>query len=393
MSIRLTVRILLVLAATAPAASAQTADDLFASGVVHDLRIFMNSRDLQLLHENFEDNTWYQADVEWRGMRVRSVAIRSRGDGSRNPTKPGLLVDIDRFVGGQRFLGLQAFVLDNFWQDPALIRESVTMALFARMGQPAPREGYARLFINDIYVGAYAIVEAVDAAFLARAFGDGGGYVFEYQWLDEFHGEYLGQSLDRYRERFSPETHTLDADSSLYAPLHDLFREINRPMSATWRESVERYLDVHGFLTHLAVERFVSEIDGVLGSWAMNNFYVYRPAGSTRHQLIPWDRDNAFQAVDSSVMLGINDNMFARRLLEHPDLRAFYLQELERVAGAASGWLDSEIVARSNVIRAAAQADTGKPRSNEEFEAGIAFLRAFAQQRAGFVLAEVARLK
>ena len=382
-----------ILVAFAPVASAQTADDLFAPGVVHDLRIFMNSRDLQLLHDNFEANTWYQADVEWRGMRVRSVAVRSRGDGSRNPAKPGLLVDFDRFVGGQRFLGLQAFVLDNFWQDPALIRESVTMALFARMGQPAPREAYTRVFINDALVGVYAIVEAVDAAFLARAFGDEGGYVFEYQWLDEFHGEYLGQSLDRYKEKFSPETHVLDADSSLYAPLHDLFREINQPMSGTWRASVERHLDVQGFLTHLAVERFVSEIDGVLGSWAMNNFYVYRPSGSTRHQLIPWDRDNAFQTVDASIMLGTNENMLARRLLEHPDLRAFYLQELERVAGAASGWLDAEIAARADVIRAAAYADANKPRSNEEFEAGIAHLRAFAQQRAAFVLAEVARLK
>jgi hypothetical protein len=125
----------------------------------------------------------------------------------------------------------------------------------------------------------------------------------------------------------------------------------------------------------------------------MNNFYIYRPAGSTQHQLIPWDRDNSFHALDSSVMLGASDNVFARRLLEHPDLRAFYLQALERVAGAASGWLESEIVARANLIRDAAYADTSKPRSNQEFEEGISFLRAFAQQRAGFVLAEVARLK
>src|SRR5688500_16972750 len=143
MAIRLTLRIAIAVLVATPV-FAQTADDLFAPGVVHDLRIFMNSRDLQLLHESFNANTWYQADIEWRGLRVRSVAVRSRGDGSRNPTKPGLLVDMDRYVGGQRFLGLPAIVLDNFWQDAALIRESVTMALFARLGQPAPREAYAR---------------------------------------------------------------------------------------------------------------------------------------------------------------------------------------------------------------------------------------------------------
>ena len=385
--------IALLVFGAAPSAFAQTADELFAPGVVHELRIFMNSRDLQQLREHFDENTWYQADLEWRGTRVRSVAVRSRGDGSRNPTKPGMAIDFDRFVGGQRFLGLQSLTLDNFWQDAALIRESVAMALFARMGQPAPRESYTRVFINGALVGVYAMVESVDAAFLARAFGDDGGFVFEYQWLDEYHGQYLGESLDHYKQRFTPETHQRDADATLYTSLHDLFREVNQPMSGAWRDSVERHLDVQAFLTHLAIERFLAEIDGVLGNWAMNNFYIYRPSGSTQHRLIPWDRDHAFQAVESSVMLGINENALAKRLLEHPDLRESYFQALEAVAGAAGGWLDSEIAARADLIRAAAYEDPGKPRSNEEFEAGIALLRAFAQQRAGFVLAEVARLR
>jgi spore coat protein H len=372
---------------------AQTADELFAPGALHDVRLFMNSRDLQLLRENFDDNTYYQADLEWRGMRVRSIAIRSRGDGSRNGTKIGLRVDFDRFVSGQRFLGLPSLILDNLWQDGSLIRESVAMALFARMGQPAPRESHARLFINDTYAGVYAIVEAVDAAFLARAFNDTTGYAFEYQWLREFHGEYLGDSLGAYKELFAPETRELEADSSLYVPLQELFREVDRPLSSTWLDGVERYLDTRQLLTHVAIERFVSEIDGILGNWAMNNFYVYRPAGSTRHQLIPWDRDNAFQAMDSSVLRGASENVLVRRLLEHPDLRAHYLQALEAVAGAAGGWLEQEIVARADVIRAAAYEDPSKPHSNEEFEAAIAYLREFAQARAGFVLAEVARLR
>lgn len=131
--LRLATRIVLVtLAATASTAHAQTADDLFAPGALHDLRLFMNSRDLQQLRETYEEDTYYQADLDWRGMRVRSVAIRSRGGGSRNGTKPGVKIDFDRFAIGQRFLGLESLVLDNLWQDPSFVRESVTMALFTR---------------------------------------------------------------------------------------------------------------------------------------------------------------------------------------------------------------------------------------------------------------------
>jgi len=373
-------------------AHAQTADDLFAPATLHDLQVFMNTRDLQQLRETYLENTYYQADLEWRGMRIRSVAIRSRGYGSRNPVKPGFAIDFDRFAAGQRFLGLESLVLDNLWQDGSLVRETVTMALFERLGQPAPREAFTRVFINGEYQGVYALVEAVDPVMLSRAFADPGGYAFEYHWLDEFHGEYLGRSLNRYKELFEPATHGFDADAALYLPLHDLFREINAAPSPAWRESVERLLDVRGFLAHVAVETFVSENDGILGNWAMNNFYLYRPSGSTEHRFIPWDRDNAFLAADSPILLRAGDNILMRRLLEHPDLREFYLQALERCA-REGGWLEQAIVARANLIRAAAYADDRKPFPNDRFEADVAFLSAFARSRPGFVLAEVARLR
>jgi len=326
---------------------------------------------------------------------VRSVAIRSRGHASRDPVKPALRIDFDRYVDGQRFLGLKSLMLDNLWQDATLVRESVTMALFTKLGQPAPREAFTRLFINDVYQGVYTSVEAIDSDFLSRAFGDAGGYVFEYQWQSPFAGEFLGQSLQPYKVRFKPESHALEDDTSLYSPLHDLFLEVNQPESATWRESVERYLDIPGFLTHVAVETFVSELDGLLGFWTMNNFYVYRPTGSTRHYFLPWDRDRSFQTIESSVMLRADENVLLRRLLEHPDLRAFYLQALETCAGVASqnGWLEQEIVARADLIRAAAYADSRKSHSNEEFEGEIGFLQTFARVRPGIVLAEVERLK
>jgi hypothetical protein len=139
----------------------------------------------------------------------------------------------------------------------------------------------------------------------------------------------------------------------------------------------------------------VSELDGLLGFWTMNNFYVYRPTGSTRHYFLPWDRDRSFQTIESSVMLRADENVLLRRLLEHPDLRAFYLQALETCAGVASqnGWLEQEIVARADLIRAAAYADSRKSHSNEEFEGEIGFLQTFARVRPGIVLAEVERLK
>ena len=88
---------------------------------------------------NYSENTYYTADLQWRNIRVRNAGVRSRGSASRNGDKLGLRVDFDRYVTGQRFLGLKSIVLKNLWQDGSFMHEALAMAFFARMGQPAPR--------------------------------------------------------------------------------------------------------------------------------------------------------------------------------------------------------------------------------------------------------------
>ena len=116
-------------------------------------------------------------------------------------SKPGLRIDFNRYSSGQRFLGLASLVLDNLVTDPALVRERVSMAFFARLGQPASRESFARVYINDVYQGVYALVEPVDGDFLARALGEKSGYLFERHFRQPYYGEDLGDDPTAYRSR------------------------------------------------------------------------------------------------------------------------------------------------------------------------------------------------
>ena len=48
-----------------------------------------------------------------------------------------------------------------------------SMQLFKRLGLVAPREIFARLFVNNAYAGLYAIVESIDKTFVAaKSFGE-----------------------------------------------------------------------------------------------------------------------------------------------------------------------------------------------------------------------------
>jgi spore coat protein CotH len=374
-------------------AAAQSVDELFDAQTLQEVRLLINSKDLQLLRANFTENTYYPADLIWRGQRVRNVGVRSRGAGSRNPVKLGLHVDVDRYTSDQRFVGLSSLVLDNLVQDPSMVREQVTMAFFNRVGVPAPREAFARLFINNEYQGVYAIVEEIEPAFVARTLGEDAGYLFEYHWVAPFRGEDLG-ALAAYKPLFELRNHRTEADSVVYGALGDLFREA-ATSDATTRERIERYLDVPAFITLLAAENFLAENDGVLGYAGMNNLYMYRLAGTTRHRFLPWDKDNTFLQTDFPILSRLDDNVLSRQLLAFEDLRALYLETLDRCARVAAeeAWLLNEVTRSSALIADAARQDTRKFSSNAEFDAGVEFVKAFAAERPAFVLASLAGLR
>jgi spore coat protein CotH len=65
-------------------------------------------------------------------------------------------VDFNRH--GRSKFGLKSIVLKNLWQDGSMMHERLAMSFFARMGQPASRESFCRLYINNEF-GSYVIVE------------------------------------------------------------------------------------------------------------------------------------------------------------------------------------------------------------------------------------------
>src|SRR5687767_6137762 len=303
------IRVLLLVLVLVPAlAGAQTSDEFFDSRTLHEVRLYIHSADLRQLREHYLEDTYVPGDFEWRGIRVRNVGVRVRGLASRSARKLGLRIDFNRYVGERTFLGMSAVVLDNALKDPSFLRERTSMAFIRRMGQPAPRESFGRVYINGAYEGLYAFVESVDTRFLARELGDGLGYLFEHKFAGGFHGEFLGDDYAPYKVRFEPQTHRLESDYTLYAPIRELFREVNQDVDQVWRERVGWLVDLNQLVTHVAIETFLAEHDGFLGGAGMANFYLYRPVATNVHRLLAWDRDTTFQEIDAPIFARAAEN-------------------------------------------------------------------------------------
>ena len=386
--------VLATAAVSGPVRIAAQPDDaaLFDTSQLQDLQLFLNAGDVERLRERYLDNRLYAADLQWRDTRVRNVAVRSRGGGSRNPVKLGLLLEFDHYVADQRFAGRRSLVLDNLWQDPSMIRERVAMALYARLGQAAPRESFARLFINGDYQGLYAIVENIDEDFIVRTTGRTPAQLYEYHWVRPYYFEELGDDLSTYRELFEARSNTRASDTELYQPIEDMLRAINSSADTLWREEVSAHVDLEQVVTSVAIGAFMSEWDDVLGYAGVNNVYLFRPAGSTQHQFLPWDRDNAFHDEDPWIFRRIEQNVLLQRALTYPDLYALYLDTLERAAEAAGQgrWLENEMRTAAAVIASAVADDPRTPYPHQQHQEDLEFLLEFARRRPQDVLSQVA---
>lgn len=382
-------------------ARAQTQDDFFNTATLQDIRLTISRRDWQALRDHADADTYYAADLRWNGLTLHNVGIRSRGHFTRNGLKPGLRIDINRYLSGQQFLGLTAFVLDNDYSDASLMRERLAMTLFARLGVPAPHETHARLFINEDFAGVYTIVESIDRAFVRRTFGDGeahaerGGQLFEYRWTRPYNFEYLGPALESYAEIFTPQMYDTGSMSGVFGALEELVRTINDATDERFVEEVGRQIDLPLVIRYLAVENFLAEIDGLVGEWGLHNFYLFRRHDDGRAFVLPWDKDTGFSSVDHPVDYHLAENVLVRRALAAPDLRQLYVdtlmecariaQEYDAAASDSRGWLEREIDRVASMLRDAVAEDPVAPFSLEAFDTEVERLRQFAIRRPAVV--------
>jgi spore coat protein CotH len=396
-------------AAQPPAVPDETAP-FFDDSVVHDLYFAVNNKDWQTLKDNYLDNTYYPVDFKWQGIIVRNAGIRSRGTGSRSGAKPGLRLDFDRYTSNQKFLGLKSIVLRNSTQDPSNVHERLSMLLFRKLGLVAPRETYARLFVNNVYAGLYAVVESIDKTFLANNFGNDEGYLYKYDYTVGDPAYYMtyrtSDPADYVPHPFKPETHETDPHGDV---IERMVWTVNNATDAGFRAAISAYLDLTDFVKHVASEVFVADNDGFIGNWGMNNYYIYRLPANNQFRFIKWDKSEAFKDTPDYWIwhnhLDAPDpsrNRLWNRVMAQPDLKTLFLdtlvecarlaQELPSDAAATDtrGWLVTEVDKQANLIRAAVVADTTRPYTTDQFEAAVGFTRQFALMRPDFVRTQVA---
>ena len=256
--------------------------------------------------------------------------------GSRAGARPssGPKIDFNHFSSGQRFLGLASLVLDNLITDPSMVRDSVAMSFFSRLGEPSSRPGICQ-GLHQRRVPGPLCARGSGRRRLPRAHHRRTRWVPVRTPFRRPLPRFGSQRRPRGLSNGVPATDTrVEADTVLFTPIRNLFREANQPVDSAWRDRVEQYIDLKQLVTHAAIETFLAEKDGVLGESGMANFYLYR---SRSLPIVTGSSSGT-----KTAPFGNRQADRARRRPEHPvqprpafeDLRAF----ISTCSSAARGW-------------------------------------------------------
>ena len=157
----------------------------FDTNRVATVRIVMKEKDWEFTRANAVSEQYVQADFWFDGELVPDVAVRPKGNASLWETlkmgsqRFGLKVDFNFFNRARTFHGIKKLNFNNGWSDPTLIREYLAYEIFEQMDIPTPRASFVDLYINELHLGVYTMVEQIDLTFLARHFPRSDGNLYK----------------------------------------------------------------------------------------------------------------------------------------------------------------------------------------------------------------------
>jgi hypothetical protein len=259
------------------------------------------------------------------GVLYEKVEVRFKGNSSYHSAEKNgeiklplnIKFDKDHKLPG----GYDRLKLANGFRDPSFIREVLSYEI-ARKYLPAPKANFAKVYVNDEYLGLYTSAEDVDKAFLKEHYGYHKGVMFKCD------PNWRAERPDYCPEGDKASLMYLGKDSLCYQGLYEL--KSDRGWSELIRltklleapdEALEKILDVEEALWMLAFDNVLVNLDSYVGAFS-HNYYLYQDTFGLFHPIL-WDMN---LSLGGFTLLTVEDNLKTKDL-QHFSLFTNYNNE------------------------------------------------------------------
>jgi len=238
--------------------SQEKGDKIFDGTILHEIKFYSDTEPnlYELLQS--EVNTFFRpyhlVKMVFDGEEVDSIGIRVKGFSSAQfSDQVPFKIDINEYVSEQTFDGEKKLNLGNSFADLYRQKDRVAYELFKRAGVAAPRSAYAEVYINDIFINMYLLVEQIDKTFIKENFAD------------------LGSSL------------TKKGPTGSKVIYGDNFN--SNPILLVGSEDRLSKVNLESYFKFIIINHIIVAGD----NYPDNNFYFYHSEKEDKVYFIPWD--------------------------------------------------------------------------------------------------------
>ena len=276
--------------------------DIFDPDRIHEIKIeFDHPHWANKLHTLKQQGNGKRmiARVTLDGEVYDSCGVRYKGNSSyksvRNleSTKLPFNIKSNHKKKGQLFQGkTRTLKLSNIFRDPSFVREVLTYEIGSHY-MHCPRSSFAKVYVNNAYLGLYNCTESIDKYFLNNHFGSHKGTFFKCDpdWHnpdlpDCGEGEkaslvYMGKDSICYQGFYE-----LKSDHG-WKDLIELITVLNKNP-----KEIGKYIDIEETLWMHAFNNVLVNLDSYIGRLC-HNYYLYRDTNDIFRPLV-WDMNLSF---------------------------------------------------------------------------------------------------
>ena len=125
-----------------------------------------------------ENEEYHSADITVDGVKIENAGIRTKGNmtlrsiASSESERYSYRIKFNKYVKGQKLLGLDELCLNSGYSDPSYMREYLHYKALRELGMNVPYTAFCNVYINGELSGFYLAVEGLDSTFLKEKFGE-----------------------------------------------------------------------------------------------------------------------------------------------------------------------------------------------------------------------------
>jgi spore coat protein CotH len=298
---------------------------VFDQTQVRTYRFTISQSDLNYLNTYGYREEYVPTTLNFEGTNLGQVGVRYKGSGYTLPRcffpegdttrgypnktcpKISYKIKFTEYEPERRFYGMKKLNLHAFANDNSKMHEMLAYGLYRAVGIPAPRTSYAKVYVNDNYMGLFLAVEEIDGRFTKSRWPNDGsikhgdGNLYKEVWPYKNDENYYKNGL---------ETNDKPQDNPNVSKILAFYNAITNSNTGNVQQNLSQWMDFDYFLWYMAVDVAVKNWDGArpwysdrnMSYYDNHNFYFYdeeNAGDGGKFWLVPWDMDQTFWETDN----------------------------------------------------------------------------------------------